>query len=100
MNLPSVKTLLQIAHSLEDAKAIRGILENVRFGPVSKAMERCEKHCSRAYGVEMIRGGTQRNSPDILYLNTGDPYTLTLMYVNRRFVVGCWGDIVERGKYK
>ena len=101
MNLPSVKTLSLITHSLEDARKVRKILEDVRFGPVTKALERCEKHCPRAYGVERIERGKGEKSPRIIYLNSGDPYRATLMYIEGRgFRVGCWGDIVERGKYE
>lgn len=51
------------------------------------------------FGVEHIAQGHNRRSPEIEYLNAGDTYDLTLMYVNGRFVVGTWGDIVERGNY-
>ena len=51
------------------------------------------------FGVEYIARGTNANSPSITYLNSGDPYTLTLLRVRGRFRVGCWGDIVERGNY-
>lgn len=51
------------------------------------------------FGVEYIPAGSNKRSPAITYLNTGDCYDLTLMYVNGRFRLGCWGDIVERGNY-
>ena len=50
-------------------------------------------------GVEHQTAGSNRRSPAIDFLNTGDPYELTLLYVRGRFRVGCWGDIVERGNY-
>ena len=53
-----------------------------------------------ACGVEYIPAGHNKRSPAIEYCNTGDTYGATLMYVSGRgYVVGCWGDIVERGKY-
>lgn len=51
-------------------------------------------------GVEYIPAGSNRRSPEITYLNTGDSYDLTLMHVNGRFRLGCWGDLVERGNYE
>lgn len=51
------------------------------------------------FGVGHIAEGSNRRSPSIEYLNTGDPYELTVLYINGRFRVGCWGDIVERGNY-
>jgi hypothetical protein len=51
------------------------------------------------FGVEHIYRGSNKRSPSIDYLNTGDSYELTIMYVRGRFRIGCWGDIVERGNY-
>ena len=51
------------------------------------------------FGVEHTPAGNNRRSPAFDYLNAGDSYELTLMYINGRFRVGCWGDIVERGNY-
>jgi hypothetical protein len=56
-------------------------------------------HKLETMGVEHIPQGHSQRSPAIDYLNTGDPYTLTVLYVNGRFRAGCWGDIVERGRY-
>jgi hypothetical protein len=52
------------------------------------------------YGVKYISHGLNSRSPAIEYLNTGDPYTSTLLFVNGQYRVGCWGDIVERGNYE
>lgn len=51
------------------------------------------------FGVEYIAAGSDERSPEITYLNTGDSYDLTLLCVNGRFRLGCWGDYVERGNY-
>ena len=51
------------------------------------------------FGVEYIQKGSNRLSPAITYLNTGDTYELTILYVNGQFRVGCWGNYVERGNY-
>ena len=51
------------------------------------------------FGVEYIPAGSNAQSPEITYLNTGDSYDLTVLYVNGHFTIGSWGDIVERGNY-
>jgi hypothetical protein len=67
---------------------------------IRDAMLVAEKACQLGtFGVEYINKGSNRRSPAIDYLNTGDTYAVTLLYVNGRFRVGCWGDIVERGNY-
>ena len=53
----------------------------------------------RTFGVEHIPHGSNQRSPAIDYLNAGDTYDLTLLYVRGQFRAGCWGDIVERGNY-
>lgn len=52
------------------------------------------------HGVEYIQQGHDSKSPAILYCNAGDAYSTTIMKVNGRFRIGCWGDIVERGSYE
>jgi hypothetical protein len=56
----------------------------------------CDLH---TFGVERIDAGHGRRSPAITYLNSGDTYDCTVLYVNGRYRAGCWGDIVERGRY-
>ena len=51
------------------------------------------------FGVEYIPEGRGDRSPAVDYLNSGDTYADTLLYVRGRFTVGNWGDIVERGDY-
>ena len=51
------------------------------------------------HGVEYIPAGSNHRSPAIEYVNVGDPYLDTIMWTRGRYVVGCWGEIVERGNY-
>lgn len=51
------------------------------------------------FGVEHIDKGSGDNSPAIEHLNNGDSCGLTIMVIRGRFVIGAWGDIVERGDY-
>lgn len=65
------------------------------------ALEGCNDYIRKACGVEHIDRGRNSKSPAIDYVNCGDTYITTLMFVHGRgFVVGCWGDIVERGDYE
>lgn len=52
------------------------------------------------HGVERIPRGRNKRSPAITYCNTGDAYGTTVLYVNGRFRIGSWGDLVERGNYE
>lgn len=53
------------------------------------------------YGVEYIPHGRNKKSPSIHYLNSGDFYSCTLMILDdKRIVVGCVGDVIERGNYE
>jgi hypothetical protein len=51
------------------------------------------------FGVGQIDRGNNKRSPAITFLNAGDTYELTILYINGRFRVGTWGDVVERGNY-
>lgn len=104
MRLPSIKTLEQITHDRVGARRVRKILEQHTYSYARSsgyALRECDHLIVRGgNGVEHINSGHNTKSPAIDYVNCGDPYTTTLMYVwGRGYVVGCWGDIVERGKY-
>lgn len=48
-------------------------------------------------GVEPIYIFGEGNEPALLYMNTGDTYSSTIMYDNLadKFYIGAWGDWVE-----
>ena len=48
------------------------------------------------HGVERL-GAYKRTGESVHYINTGDPYTGTLIRIGGRLIAGCWGDLVERG---
>lgn len=126
-NLPSVKTLQRVADGPREARLIRKILEaphrealedilgatdafpvtrnwyNRCYHPMdlrTMRLSMANELIQRGFGVEKIDGGGRADSPAIEYVNTGDGYRETLMYVHHRgWRVGCWADIVERGKY-
>ena len=68
---------------------------------LAQALLDCEKTYTDlgTFGVEYTPKGKGRNSPAITYLNCGDTYELTILFINGQFRVRCWGDYVENGKY-
>ena len=119
-DLPSVKKLKEIAK--DRAKELRSILElttwkdlevilgnypntkrwadSLRIAPSFHACKmKMANEVLGAHGVGYIARGHNAKSPAIEYCNAGDTYTSTLLFVNGRYRVGCWGDIVERGNY-
>lgn len=117
---PSVKSLMMIKDvTAEDARAIRAIMAGPhhvlqpctfddparQWNPIAcewvRPVTRLQQIDTilRTFGVEYIPAGHNAKSPAIYYCNTGDTYDTTVLKVRGRFRVGCWGDIVERGKY-
>lgn len=99
---PSVKAI-QAAFSqwLREGQAqeIRAIMEGPGRVDGLSRLQRIDKILG-TYGVEHIGPGRNAKSPAIHYCNTGDTYDTTILKVNGRFRIGCWGDIVERGNYE
>lgn len=112
MRLPSINTLRQVFDN--DARKALAILEMDRaqlealpagaariaqcYNPVSTRDLRmtCLDALGHSYGVEAITLNTSRVGQVMYYLNTGDTYSPTLIYLNGRYTVACWGDMVER----
>ena len=118
MNLPSAKRMISDLNiDRETANKIRAIMQGGREVAlqhprtaawrnrcysepwISKLRMSAIDEVLGTYGVEYIPEGHNAKSPAILYCNTGDTYDETIMLINGRFVIGCWGDIVERGNY-
>ena len=124
MRLPSIKTIrdrIERPYRLPDgtAEAIRAILECKNVEAVcelSAAASRMFGACyyrpalqtvkleaindlMDAHGVEFIPAGSNKRSPAIEYINLGETYRDTVLWTRGRYIVGCWGDIVERGNY-
>ena len=109
MNLPSIKTLRAVFG--DKAREARRILEMNRAElealPAGAArLRECyhppktydlRLHCLDALGESFgVEGFQLRTGEFCDYLNTGDTYAPTLLRVNGRYRVGCWGDIAER----
>lgn len=97
MGNPSVKTLTAAFPKLDaqDVQRIRGAMLDQHPREAMDIIDRI----LNTHGVEYIPQGHNAKSPAITYCNTGDTYGTTILYVNGRYRVGCWGDIVERGNY-
>ena len=124
MRLPSTKTIrdrIERPYRLPEgtAAAIRSILECTRIeavcainGAASRMFGACYYRPSfqsvkleaindlmDGCGVEYIAAGSNKRSPSIEYVNVGKTYLDTVLWTRGRYVVGSWGDIVERGNY-
>jgi hypothetical protein len=114
MNLPSVKTLSTVFG--DNAREARRVLEMKRaaleatpagsarvrecYNPPATSdirMHALNALCDGACGVEAFQLNAGRRAGQwVEYLNTGDTYSATLLRVNGRYTVGCWGDLAER----
>lgn len=98
MRYPSVKTIAKrLQLDVDQAMKIRKIMEDdrqsmlVAFSELSTILG--------ASGSEVIEGRDGILSNDMVeYVNLGDPYYPTVMhdYKSSRWLIGAWGDVVER----
>jgi len=103
MGLPTVQLMVKRGFTLDEATKVRELMEKyqrrtsglvvpeVTLGKISDVIGGC--------GMESIPAGHNTKSPAIHYVNMGDTYDTTVLWVNGKFRIGCWGDIVERGNY-
>lgn len=100
----SLKTLHNLGFSPDESRLIREAIQRYeRKYPFSRprpvhTMEKINSAMG-GFGVETIPSGSNSRSPEITYVNMGDTYSTTILFVNGNFRVGSWGDIVERGNY-
>ena len=90
-NVESVCAISGAASRMFGACYHRPSLQSVKLEAINELMDGC--------GVEYIQAGRNLRSPSIDYVNMGDAYSVTILWTRGRYVVGCWGDIVERGNY-
>jgi hypothetical protein len=98
---PSTKRIYQAFSQWitpEQARDIRQIMEGPARVNGEGRLSRIDR-ILKTHGVEYIAAGRNSKSPAISYCNAGDTYATTILKVNGRFRIGCWGDIVERGNY-
>lgn len=72
------------------------IIERQRFPDLASAKMESLNHAAGFHGVECL-GYHKRQCRHVFYLNAGDPYAPTLIFIGDRMTVGCWGDLVESG---
>ncbi len=54
----------------------------------------------QGHGIEYVPQGHNARSPAFEYVNMGDTYSMTIVrFLDGRYLVTCWGSIVERGNY-
>lgn len=116
MAIPTPKTIAaRLGVSMDAARAVRREMENHAAPFATETMERIGQILDAdgvmSFGAEAIPPGDGPRSPSIDYLNFGDTYDTTILYLDGftvsgratgrgRWVVGAWGDIVERGRYE
>jgi hypothetical protein len=114
--IPTAKTIAaRIGCPIETARAIRRKIEAHERSGAPFAAGTMDAISSimgpGAYGAEYIPPGDGPRSPSIEYVNRGDTYDPTILYLDGvshggrstgrgRWAVGSWGDVVERGRYQ
>jgi hypothetical protein len=117
MRYPSIKTLLQIVDSPEDAKILRTILTSTsrdQLTGLSTHAAEYNRQCfnypalhllklyaaNQLLGSHGVEGSEFKPGVYIEYLNQGDPYIPTLLRFNNRgrisYRVTDWGSIAEK----
>jgi hypothetical protein len=114
--IPTAKTIAaRIGCPIETARDIRRAIESHERSGAPFAAGTLDGISAimgpGAYGAEFIPPGDGPRSPSIEYVNRGDTYDTTILYLDGvshggratgrgRWVVGAWGDIAERGRYQ
>lgn len=99
----SIKNLVNHGYTPEQATFIREAL--LKFEAKHSKWVRPEKTFKKIseflnkFGVQRIPAGTNQKSPEIMYIDTGDMYDTTLMWVNNHVSIGYVAYIIERGNY-
>lgn len=104
MNLPSLATLqthlkvdrlgaVKIRKAMEKVQEVSPIESDYLHRRIHEAL----KVADEVLGTHGVEGFTGEGG-GLSYCNAGDTYAVTLIFdwKHFRFVVGCWGDIVER----
>ena len=115
MNFPSIKTLETATMDKSKAKELRELLKGERKTRDYKSVQQLESQCFNSpdhvyrlmtacneimegFGLEVV---SKDGNAVYEYVNLGDTYTTTLIrhIPSGRYIVGSWGDIVEKGEY-
>lgn len=112
MNTPSIKTIMQTGCSKAEAIKIKAIMQSTSKDYVIDNSHACQSWVRQCYNMPRLHElklhaideilnthGVEyfsTNKSSVYYCNAGDTYATTIMRVNGRYRVGCWGDIAER----
>lgn len=116
MAIPTPKTIAaRLSVSIETARAVRRAMERHAAPFATETLETIGDILDAGgfdhSGPEFIQPGDGPRSPSIEYLNTGETYAPTVLFLDGvshggrstgrgRWAVGNWGDTVERGRYR
>lgn len=93
MRCATLDSLLRLNIPLGVATAIRRVWKD-DDGPLDKAREYINTLIN-GHGVEFL-GVHRETNADMHYVNMGDPYRLTIVFIGTQLVVANWGYYVER----
>ena len=96
-NAHYVRQLLTDDNAVENDPAVKAWVNQCYHLPSIEEQRACALNAAlEMYGIEYIGG-----KRPFCYLNTGDPYLVTLIRYqdSKSWFIGNWGDIVERGGY-
>lgn len=51
------------------------------------------------HGIEFL-GIYKPSGEDVYYCNAGDTYATTILFIGRRLIVTCWGELVEKNQIR
>lgn len=99
----SIKNLTNHGFTLEQANFIREALlkyeaKNSKWVRPVRTFRIISEFLEQ-FGVQRIPAGTNQKSPEITYIDTGDLYDTTLMWVNNHVSIGYVAYLLERGNY-
>lgn len=116
LTLEQARLMRKLAHNVDDREVLSKLIDE--FCPnTSRSARACHSDPYNSgmwrrtmllraldeilgtHGVEALgKGNTPPYAPPYEYLNTGDPYAVTLIYTKKSdtISIGCWGDIAER----
>lgn len=90
------------AASLDELEQITGKPVTPAWGELPRLIDKKREMVDRlidCFGVEYL-GIMKRSGTHVYYCDAGDTYASTIIFIGRRLVVGCWGDLVESSKIK
>lgn len=103
--IPTISTMTQHGFSQEQAIQIRRFMETYhkthkQILPVPMSTLEKIKNVLDFSDIKIISKGNNSRSPEIIYVDGGNHYVNTIMWVNGRFRIGNLNTILSRGDYE